>query len=742
MLERWCESNEALLTITVTALAVTAAVLSPAAPTEVSTWDGLLKAALVAHITWYGPRTSQIVSLIAAAICAFFAPSILWVLAALIAFALSVANLARKKKKAQRRLQSTLAAATIANLTLRLEIGQFGYSAILAAVIFTAILISQIVKSTGKERRWFYFVFIAISTGASLVAGVGLYSVIGARADAQAGLDAAKRGLAAARKANASDVIQELDNAQIHLNEAAAKLRSPGAASLRLLPIASQNYWALATAINHGGAVAKEAARTLETVDLETLKLRHGEFDLSLLSDMAPQLERTAQSLHSALTEVNAAKSKWLLGPVDRRVDLLIDAIERVNPHAQTAAQAAQNVPAMLGQHKPRRYLVIFGSPSESREFGGFVGGYGLIEADNGTISLIESGGSGELVDTARLGKIDVPHTYPAEYMNVSPDMWPQNLTATPNIDVILRGIRDIFETNLGGKEIDGMIYMDPFSLGALTELTGPVPVPGTGRELSGDEITRYLIYEQYDYFDNRSERFTSMSAVAKSTLEKISEIDLPGPEKLGAAFSPMARAGRFQMVTTQPEENDFLRKIKLQRDFSAPIATEAVAVIQTNGTASKLDAYLHREIDYEFNVDVLGRLNVAGAVKLTTEISADVHPYALGDSDGQHRVLLSIYTPHRLDSVTFEGEPLDYVTHEEFGMYRYAFFAAEVPANESRTVNFELSGVAAANRSVVVWTQPLVHQDAVRIRWNDPTGSYDSGWRRENENWLYIPGQ
>lgn len=738
---RWIQTNEALLTVAITLLAAVAAVISKGAPTELKIWDALLKGALAAHICWYGPRTSLRLLLISSGLCSFLVGLNLWVIAAIIAFCLTVTNFVTTQKSASRRLRSTLAAAIVVNLVLRLQIAEFGHSALLAGLIITALLISQVVSSTAKERLWFYFVFIFISTAMALIAAVGLHGVIGARSDAQAGLNAAKRGLSAARDANAEDVIRELNNAETHLNQAGAKLRSPKASILRLLPVASQNYWALATSINHGGVIAKEAARTLETVDLETLRLRQGDFDLSLLSDMAPQLERTAKSLEMALSDVTESKSQWLLPPVARPVQSLLNQIERVNPHAQLATQAAQNVPAILGEQSPRRYLVIFGSPSESREFGGFVGGYALLDVDNGRLRLLDSGGSGELVETARKGSIAEPETYPIEYMNVNPDVWPQNLTASPNIDVLLRGIREIFTTNLGGKEIDGMIYMDPYSLAALTELTGPIPVPGTGSELSGDAIARYLIYDQYHYFDTRHERFTSMSSVAQTTLQKIMEVELPGPERLSAVLEPMARSGRLQMITTEPEENDFLTNVKLQRQFSAPIGAETLAVIQTNGTASKLDAYLYRKIDYEFNVDVLGRVNIVGNVTLETEIADDVHPYTLGTSDGRHRVLLSVYSPHQLDSVTIDGEPLEYVTQEEFGLYRHAFFAAEVDANTSRNVRFELSGIAAPHRSVVVWTQPLVHQDSVRIRWNDPTGSYDSGWREEDENWVYVPG-
>lgn len=732
-----------LVYITIAAAAVFA-VFSPGEPTGIGWWDAVLKACFAASLTWISASASSIVLLISSAIASFFVGLSLTLVAGVAATSMSVTRLfSRTLTASKSRLLATAITAMLVNVILRLQIERFGHSAVLAAAIASAVAISSLIGAKKRVRIIASVGAVSLILISGLVGSVGVVAALKARSDAEAGLAQARLGLAAAREGNAAKVGSSLDAAQDYLASSRQKLASPSARGLRFIPVAAQNYRAVEVAIEHGSAIATQGARSLETVDLESLRLRQGALDLSLLASMAPQLDETAQSLIRADNQVRQILSPWLVPPVASKVDELLSEVTKVRPEAELAAQAAAVVPNILGQDSPRRYLLIFGAPGESREFGGFVGGFGLMHVENGKIDLLESGSSADLIDRARMGKLDNPDEYPAEYVNsISETIWPQNLTSTPNIQVILKGIRDIFDRNLGGAEIDGMIYLDPFALGALSELTGPLSIPGVEEPLSGQPLIDFLLIDQYRAFDSRDERFSAIGSVAAATAQKLAEVDLPGPERLGSVMGPIARAGRFQMVTTSPEENAFFEAVKLQRLFIAPQGIETLAITHNSATASKLDLFVDREIDYSYQIDALGRLEILGEIKLSTTIADDVPAYTLAETEGTHSVLVSIYSAHELEWVTLNGDPLEYATQHEFGFVKQALHMAQIEPNTSITIQFKLAGTVAPGRAVAVWTQPLVNRDKVSISWTDPSGTYSTGPRSEAENWIWVPGQ
>ena len=99
---------------------------------------------------------------------------------------------------------------------------------------------------------------------------------------------------------------------------------------------------------------------------------------------------RTMAAAQESLTDVN---SVWLIPQLSTRLDEVGEELATTGMDIDLANHATSVLPGILGADGPRRYLVLFVQPAESRELGGFVGAYGLLDVDQGRFRLSESGG-------------------------------------------------------------------------------------------------------------------------------------------------------------------------------------------------------------------------------------------------------------------------------------------------------------------------------------------------------------
>ena len=723
--------------VAASAVAAFGAGFSGVAPTGTTWWDPLLAIAMAVVFVVAASRANRWVLLFAAAVATLFVGFTPWLAVSVAGCAALAASISLPGHR--RDLRAICGAFVVLGLLHLGNVGFFGLSALLSGIAIVAVCASAYRTLAGDSRA---LVRRALVWGSAVVGVVLIFAAIQAllvRSTANAGVEAARAGLNAARAGETQELSAQLEQAQVELSKADDTVRSPLLRPVMLIPVAAQHLRSVQTAATQGLAVANEARAASEEANLDELQLRQGQFDLELLTAMAPRLERTAASLRRAVNDIEADRSPWLLPVVDDRLQLLVDEVIDVLPEADVAAQAARVMPAMLGSEGERRYLMLFGSPGEAREFGGFVGGYAVIGIDNGDLNLVQAGSINDIVPIANLGKLDDPNSYPAEYQAVDPALFPQNLTSTPSIRLIARAVRDVFPELLGAP-IDGVIYIDPYALAAMTEITGAVSVDAIGEELVGDDIVEFIFDGQYRLFDGRDERFEAIGELAQATAAAFATTDLPGPEQLGRLLGPVARAGRLQVITYDDAENDFLTAVRLQRHFSAPETIDSFAVIHTNGTASKLDLFLERQIRYDVTVDGAD-LQATVDVELRSVIPADVPELTYGFTDGTNEVLLSLYSPHELVDLTVDGEPHEFVTHEEFGFFRYALFKVPLAPNSVVEVQFSLQGMAPEGPyRVGVWEQPTVNNDMVELVYRVPGQEPIRASRELVEGWLFDP--
>lgn len=673
-----------------------------------------------------------VVITVATPACAFVGAS-LWLISAVIGLALAIRAALSPRRN---RVNSALSAAFAVQALLRLPaFGFFGFQSLVVGLVVALGWWFGYRNAPRRTRRIVRLVTASTGLVLAVILLAGAAVLLQARTEVDRGVDAARRGLAAARAGESDRVIDELGVAAEALTKAEDSLDGIFARPLRLVPVVGQNYNAIATSASAGAKIARQARETTRNADIASFSMAGGQVDLDLLAKMQPDLERTVVEIDVGLREIDSvALSPWILPPLSSRIESLARDIRDAQSDATLAVDATKVLPGLLGQERPRRYFVAFGSPGESRELGGLLGSWTLLEFDRGEMRQVDSGRSNALVDVANANEPLSSQNYPDWFVGARPQTFPQNLTSSPELSVVAAASRELLD-GLAGGSIDGFVYLDAYAVAAALELTGPVSVGGRTEDLTAANAVSFLLDEQYRVGSDgsrveaqnlRSEVFEELAFTLDGVLDGLAERALPGPERLGSVLGPAARAGRLQVATFDEAENEFLRSVKLQRRFAWSQATaDSIAVVQKNGSASKLDLYLHREVTYDVEVDATGQLAATTTIELTSSVPADAPAYALGiDPIGENLVVLSVYSPHPLRAVRLDGVSVPFAVAEEFGYLRYQVEVA-LPANFSRVVEFDLEGRVDPNRpyELSIWHQPLVNDDTFRVTYNGPEG-------------------
>ncbi len=285
--------------------------------------------------------------------------------------------------------------------------------------------------------------------------------------------------------------------------------------------------------------------------------------------------------------------------------------------------------------------------------------------------------------------------------------------------------VRDLAPDAIG-RPIDGVLYVDPEGLAGLLRLTGPIKVEGLDVPLGPDNVTDFLLREQYVLYPQKPDRVDFLETVARTTFELLTTADLPGPRTIGDALGPAVDGGHLRMWTFHPDEQALFERLGTTGSLQRSAADDEVLVTVANANPNKIDAYLHRSVTYDATVDPeTGRVTATVTVELENDAPTDLSDYVIGNAQdeplGTNRTLLSLYTGLGVDATSVAGAGVPFGSYEEYGFRRAALFV-EVPAGGRTEVVFDLSGtvslgIDADGYTVQVRSPALVFPDRVTAR-------------------------
>ena len=702
----------------VVAVAALGGGLSGVEPSGLVAVDAVLGAVAAASVTAAASVSRRWTWLVLTGIAAAVPSPPLWRAVALAALGLSLVSVWTRRRN---RLLGAVIGAMAVQTLLRLDPTLFhGSTALVALAAAAPVLVVGLRYAQPSTRRLAGRGVLVAGTVAVVLTAIFTVGLIRGRAAAEHGLTTARQGLVAAAAGDTEEAAERFTRATEAFERAESMFSAWWMKPARAVPVVGQHLAALDTATRQGSALAAAAGVAARSADTERWALRQGQFDLELIRTMAQPLDTSADILEGAGLALAEVASPWLVDPLRDRLAGLEAEIEDRLPAVRLAADAAQVLPGLLGGDGQKRYLVLFATPAEARELGGILGNYAEVTAADGELALGAFGRNSDLNRRATSGFTD-PDSFPDRFTRMEPWRFAQNFPGSPDLPTVARAVADLYP-RMGGSPVDGVLYVDPFAVAVLLQLTGPVEVDGLDRPLTSETAAWFLLRDQYELFDAQGARVDMLAEVSETTMRRLLEIDLPGPARLAELFGPLVRAGRLQFIPFDPEGEDLTADLGLDGGFPAPGRDDFMAVVHSNAAANKLDAYLRREVHYDAQVDqATGKVDATSTVVLHNEAPAGLPPYVLGgtgDSTGAAmRIQLSLYTPHRLEALTVDGRPVSAEPQWELDRWRY-LVEVDIPRGGDRTLSFDLTGEidVSGDYRLVMANQPTAIVDEVEV--------------------------
>jgi hypothetical protein len=466
----------------------------------------------------------------------------------------------------------------------------------------------------------------------------------------------------------------------------------------------------LAGTLTSAAQTAAVGVRQEPAIDYHRLDYHDGKIDLARLSAMKGPMSILDRQLRTTDHQLAELSSSWLAGPLADRVASLRTEIGRAQHSADLAVEAAKVLPAMLGGDGVRHYFIAFMSPSESRGYDGFVGSYGLLTADDGHVSLTQSGQAGDLEALLPPGGATLRGVpgFLARYGQLDPGPYIRDATLSPDLPTVASVLSQEY-VQAGGVPVDGVLAIDPYGLAALLHFTGPIQVPGLPVPLTSQNAAYVLLKEQYTTFDAGETnedllRHDFLQAALHVAFGKLVDGSLPAPQALAAALDPAVVQGRISFWSFHRNEQPLLRRLGIDGSFPAADGGDLLAVTTQNAGANKIDAFLHTSVlDHvtfnPSNGDVASEVTIT----LTNDAPASGLPPIVIDSPadpdlppGTNRMWLTLYSPLVFEGASIDGQPETMSSGVEVGVKAYSNFI-DVPPGATVTLRVRLAGEVAS---------------------------------------------
>jgi hypothetical protein len=515
--------------------------------------------------------------------------------------------------------------------------------------------------------------------------------------------------------------LDTLRSARRHLAEADERLQSPGAALLRLLPVARQNTDALRVVAGSGLDVVDAGiglATALQEAEREGLT-KPGGIRIDALTTLQEPVRHQADALDELAGALGSHRGGWLLPPLWERVDALWRQSKDLAGAARTAAKVVDIAPALLGENEPRRYLVLLLNNTELRGAGGILSGIGSLTIDEGRIELGDFSHYKDLADEPPFRKVAAPADFEHHFATYSADTtrW-VTTSSSPDVPDVALVSRRLYALT-AGRTVDGAIVVDPRGLSALMPRHARLKVPTTDRVLRRDDIPDYVYSDAYSQLGGaEARRRESLIEVGQAAFASIlgSKLDAPAVTEDAAAA---AAGGHLRVISFHPQERKALEAAAITGELGAPVGDAAMATVQNLG-GNKLDFYSHRRLAHSCRIASASPTVCETTVRIDnrtplglTRYEFQYFPYGL------FKNFVEVYVPAaaQLEAVQAGGRPAEFITYREDG-YKSVGVYVEIPRNESDTLRVRYTLPEEPDGySLELRPQPLTHDADLTVR-------------------------
>ncbi|SBN62275.1 Protein of unknown function (DUF4012) [Curtobacterium sp. 9128] len=484
--------------------------------------------------------------------------------------------------------------------------------------------------------------------------------------------------------------------------------------------------------------VAKDAVRPVAgvvgDVDVDAFKPTNGKVDLAPIVKAQPAVAKATTTLAAASRDADRIDTSGTLSAVTDAVNRLRASLSSVSTQADTANRAVALAPSMLGDGGAKHFLVLFQNNAELRAGGGIPGAVAELTVDDGAISL------GRQASTSDFAIADQPVLPLATdtqglYGGITGE-YIQDVTLTPRFETSAQLAREMWKQKYG-ETVDGVLAIDPVTLGYILKATGPVQL-ATGDTLTSDNAVQLLLSDAYAKYPDPTVQDAFFASAASAVFSKVSEGGFD-PKAFIAALGTGVDEGRVRLWSANADEQEQLAGTAVSGDLPrSDKDTQRFGVYLNDATGAKMDYYLDKTVGLGSQVCRKdGRPTWVVEVTLKNTAPADaatsLPEYVTGGGEygvtpGAIRTNVAVYAPTSgvYVQASQDGKVASPQTATD-GKYPVAQFQTLLSPGESTTLKVSFLGPASAARTPVdVTSTPGINVNDtkhVAIDCEDPVG-------------------
>ncbi len=572
-----------------------------------------------------------------------------------------------------------------------------------------------------------------------VVVAIEAIALLGARSGLADGRDALQ---AAKREAFAGD----LDKARISLSQAsdsfggaASELHGPIGSIARLIPFAGNSADTAAAMADAGrslsaaGLTLVDALRSMPD-GIASLAPQKGVVPLGRYSTFASAVEAAHDQTASAAATLADTPASFMPSVIAQaRWDAEAEA-SRLADELDGLGTLLQGAPTFGGARRPEHYLVLAQNPAELRGTGGLWGAYSIMTLDDGRARVSEARPSRTLREFPA-GRVPDPSAdYARNYDRFGGAGSWKNMSMTPDMPSAARAA--LANYALGeGEQLDGVFVVDPFALRSFLEVTGPIRAPGVGT-ITARNVVDVTTNRAYTDLPGATQRKDVLGTTAATVFARFLQMDGQGMARLRAISSAVADS-RLRIYSTSPTFEEGLSTLGVDGAL-AQQSGDIMGVTVNNGSASKIDYYATRQVDYDVQLGGTGEAIGAATVAITNDAPTSGEPrYVIGPSvpsakAGDQIPITSVWChePCTLESAIRDGKPIQVGLGSENGVPWLQDYTT-IPAGSTGTLSlvWRSSDVWDGNSSggsyeLTLLGQPTIRPTAVSVTIHAPSGT------------------
>jgi hypothetical protein len=601
--------------------------------------------------------------------------------------------------------------------------GFTGLPTLLAGLACAPAYVSAYLNTSPKVRKRIKGVGLVMGVIVALLTVFTIVSAARARSRVLSAIEFGDQAVAAAERGDQELAAVLIGAAGNDLRFIADDFDQPWLAPGRFVPILGQHSKALRTMADAGANVAGLGAPVLARLDPAILLPGQGRVNLAEVEALVPILGDLFDEVDRANERINGIDLTWIAGPAADRILQLGAELEDLAQPVDNARQLTDILPRMLGDDGPRRYLVVFMTPTESRAAGGFAGNWAEILVDNGTILVGRTGRGDELNDAVPGGSAVLPNPEAAAvYRGFRVDEVFQNLPVVVDFPWVANASAAFYE-QATGRAVDAVIGVDAAAMAGVVSLTGPIEVDG--RQLGAGALEDFILTGQYiDYEGDEEGRLNALDELTRRPFELLASGTIPSPITLGDVIGPLVANDHLRVVSFDNAEAQALDALDTADAFPISTGQDLLAVITQNTGENKIDTFLQREVLYQVLYDEgTGETQASVTITLTNSAPSSGLPDAIiGNNDqglpfGTNAMNVEIYSPLGLRGALLDDQLTSVGLDEAFGWSRYGL-DVEIPPGETIVVRIDLAGELDVSDGyrLDIEHQPLVNDDLVTL--------------------------